>query len=314
MSQQATGALARLSFVPEVTWNTTPGTPSMKLLKAATPGEGLGADFAEVISKAINAKRAIEWVRLGNADIKGAVPFEVAPLGIGTILKHALGTVSTSGSGPYTHVIKRGSLPVGMSIEKAFLDLATPYYVVFTGCKPNSMSLSIPADGLITGSLDMIAGGFSGSTTSLGSPTAVAHTPFMDSEAAFEVGGSGATVLNANIQIGNNLEAVKAAGSRYIAALNDGKGDCTGEFTLMFTDTTEYAKWAAETASSFKATFTSGANSIEWYFPSIVYTGDAVPKIANDQGIVVPFKFRAKYDSGTATDVRVTIVSTESTI
>ena len=110
---QARGALAQISYVAESTWGTTPGAPTMKLIKAATTGETLGADIERQMSNAINANRAVELFRGGKKSIKGSIPFEVAPLGFGTILKHALGPNVDSGAGPYVHTIKRGNLAVG---------------------------------------------------------------------------------------------------------------------------------------------------------------------------------------------------------
>ena len=310
---QAVGALAYLAYVPEVTWNTTPGTPSLIQLKAGVYGESMGMEIDEHISNSINSKRAVETVRGGNKHFKGSIPIEFAALGLGTLLKHALGPVSTSGAGPYVHVIKRGALAAGMTIEKGFTDLAQ--YFMFTGCKPEKLSGSVSPSGIFTGSLDFVGGGMTTATSPLdASLTASTHTPFMEHEAVVTEGGSGVTVLGFDFEITNNIDEVLAVGSRVPVALTEGKGDCTGNLTLMFENMTAFNKFLNETATEAKIVFTNGANILEFYFPEIRYIGDAVPKIANAQGVVVPLKFRAIYDTSELTDVKITLTNTESTI
>lgn len=310
---QATGANARFSFVQESTWGTTPGSPSMKLLKAAGYGESLGAEIELLKSNAINSNRSVEIVRGGNIKVKGGIPLEVAALGLGTILKNALGTNVTTGAGPYVHTMKRGALPAGMSIEKGFVDLAQ--YFVFTGSKINALNLSIPNNGLVTGSLDVIAKQMSApSGTSLGTPTATTHVPFTEWEAVCKEGGSVATFLNMNLSITNNLDAVEALGSRYIASLMETKGEVTGEVTLMFDSVTVMNKWLNETSSSLQVTLTNAANSFDVLVPNIRYIGDATPKIQSEKGVVLPLKFQGIYDSVTGTDIQFTLTNTETTV
>ena len=58
--------------------------------------------------------------------------------------------------------------------RKGFVDLAQ--YFVFTGSKINALNLSIPNNGLVTGSLDVIAKQMSApSGTSLGTPINARH-------------------------------------------------------------------------------------------------------------------------------------------
>lgn len=311
---QAIGANAYLSYVEESTWGTTPGSPSMVLLKAATYGETLSANMEELRSNSINGNRAVEYVRGGNFDIGGGIPFEASLLGFGTILKHALGDNTTTGAGPYTHTIKRGTLPAGLSIEKGFSDISQ--YFVYTGVKVNSIDFNVQASGLVTGTLNVLGKSVSASGTSLGTPSSSTHTPIVHHEAtAVNEGGSSATILNLTCSITNNLKSDDYnVGSRYRAALQEGKGDTTGTVTFLFENLTLYNKWLNETNSSLDVTFTQGSSSLKLDFPSIYYTGQAGPVIETDQGLVVAQNFRAVYDSGEASDVVATLINTEATI
>lgn len=311
---QAIGANAFLSYVEESTWGTTPGSPSMVLLKAATYGETLSANMEELRSNSINSNRAVESVRGGNFDVGGGIPFEAALLGFGTILKHALGDVTTTGAGPYTHVIKRGTLPAGLTIEKGFDDINQ--YFVYTGCKVNSIDFNVASSGLVTGTLNILGKQVSASGTSLGTPSSSTHTPIVHHEAtAVNEGGSSATILNLTCSITNNIQADRYnVGSRYRAAAQEGKGDATGTVTFLFEDLTLYNKWLNETESSLDITFTQGSSSLKLDFPSVYYTGQAGPTIETDQGVVIALNFRAVYDATDASDVVATLINTEATI
>lgn len=310
---QATGAHAQLSYVEETTFGTTPGSPAMKLLKAATYGATLGADIEELQSNSINSSRAVEAARGGNITVAGSLPFELPALGFGTILKHVLGANVTTGTGPYTHTIKRGALPVGLTIEKGFTDISQ--YLVYTGCRFNSMALSLSPQGIVTGSLEVAGQDEAASGTSLGSPSSVAHNPFVHHEATVLEGGGAADILGLEANITNNLKVDNfVVGNRNIVSLPAGKGDATGTVTFLFEDLVKYNKWLNETESSLKVTYSDGTNSIEFFWPKVKFFGGASPAIDTDQGIVLTMNFRAIYDSTEATDLKVTIINTEATI
>lgn len=312
MTAQAIGALARLAYVAESSWGVVPGSPSMRLLKAATYGESIGASIAELKSMAINSNRAVEYARGGNIDISGSIPFELPILGIGTLLKHALGTCVDSGGGPYTHIIKRGTLPAGLSIEKGFTDLGE--YFTFCGCKIDQLDITVPLNGLVTGKLAIKGKAVSDNGSSLGSPTAVAHTPYAQQDVVMLEGGGAINLLGLDLSITNALDVVQQIGSRSPAAITEGKGDCTGTVSIMFNSMTVYNKWKAETPTTLEATFTQGAASVDINMTNVRYFDAGPPMIAKDGGVVQSFKFRALYDSATSTDVTVTIINTEATL
>jgi hypothetical protein len=309
---QASGSAARFTYVEESAWGTTPGSPTMKALAAAVYGESFGGSIDELRSNAISASRAVQGVRGGPIGVQGSIPIELPWLGIGTILKGVLGGKTTTGAGPYTHVLKRAATVPSFSIEKGFTDIGQ--YIVMRGCKMNSLSIALDPTALVTGTLTLQGKDQTASGTALGTPAALTHTPFAVWEGAAQEGGSAATIVGANFTITNNLNGPRQVGSRYIGALTEGQGEATGDVQLLFQDLTAYNKWANETQSSLKFTFTNGPNSVEFNFPKVIYTGDATPKIANAQGVLVPLQFRGVYDGTALSDVVITIINTEATI
>lgn len=311
---QASGAKARLSYCEETTWGTTPATPSMIQLKAATPGVALKSEVEKLVSNAINGNRAVEAARGGNITVSGSVPFELPLLGIGKLFKHALGPVTTTGTAaPYTHVIKRGSLPAGLSMEVGYTDISQ--YFVYRGCRVNQLSLSVGNSGIITGSLDLVGKeGAAPATTSLGTPTAATHTPFVQHEAAFLEAGVAAKVISFSLTLANNMESVRTIGSRNLASLPEGKGDLTGSMTVIFEDVALINKVLNETQTTLKLTFSNASGSIEFLLPAVKLFGAAGNGIETAQGLVTAVDFQGLYDATEATDLKITITNSETAL
>lgn len=89
---QASGSQASISIWEEVAYGVRPVTPAMFKIKAATAGVTLKPVVEKLISKAITASRGIAASRGGNITVSGAIPFELPLLGIGKLIKHAIGT------------------------------------------------------------------------------------------------------------------------------------------------------------------------------------------------------------------------------
>ena len=312
---QASGSNGYVAYGEETTYGSTPGSPSLTLLKGATYGEALGGSVAEVRSNAISNVRDIQDVKGGNVDAGGSIPFELA-LNDGVILKHLLGdTVQTTGTGPYTHVIKRGALPTSLYIEKGFTDVAQ--YVLFNGVRIESLQLNVQPEGLIAGSLEVKAAAITRGTSSVdATPTDLGHNAIIHHEADLvEEGGAAAILLGLEFTITNNLDQEKfRVGSRYRTSMPEGVGECTGTVTFQFEDETYFNKWINETASSLEFRFTQGTSSITFLFPNIKYTGDAVPKIETDKGIITALPFRAIHDAVENSDVVITLVNGQSAL
>ena len=84
------------------------------------------------------------------------------------LLKHALGAVSTTGSGPYAHAFTLAeALPAGLTIEAIYGNGSAE---VFEGCMITQLTLSVEAGGIMTGSCEII-GQTSGGLVSAGTPT-----------------------------------------------------------------------------------------------------------------------------------------------
>lgn len=88
---QSSGSQASISIWDEVTYGVRPGTPAMQKIKAATDGVGLKGTVDKLTSKALSSSRGISSSRGGDINVGGPIPFELPLLGIGKLLKHAIG-------------------------------------------------------------------------------------------------------------------------------------------------------------------------------------------------------------------------------
>lgn len=313
---QASGSNTQIIYGEESTYGTA-ATVGI-YWKGATYGESFGGSTEELQSNAINASRSVQDTKAGNITVGGSIPFELSCVGMGTILKHLMGTNATTGpvGSDYTHTMKRGALPTGLTIEKGYTDISQ--YEEFVGCKIDSMALSLNPEGLVTGTFEFSGKSQSASGASFdASPTDLGHTVIAHHEATtVEEGGGAAVLLGFELNITNNLDKGKyQVGSQYIASLPEGKGECTGTVTFMFEDLTYYNKWLNNTATSLDITLTdTDGNTIQFYMPNVKYTGDGSPKIESPQGIVIALNWRAIYDVTEATDVKIVLVNTEATI
>lgn len=318
MAQQASGGKGQFLYAEETTWGTPPGG-NWKKLAAAIHQDSLDGTIEELTSKAINPNRVLENARGGVKAVGGSLGFEMPITGLGTLLKHALGKITTTGTGPYTHVIKRDSLPVGLSIEKGLTDIGQ--YFVFAGCRIDKLSLSLDAKGMVTGSLDVLGKSVTRAEASAGgTPAALAHVPVVSHEAAVvELGNVAAQVVGMDLNMTNNLDGdVYILGSRERGGLPEGRGECSGNLSLMFRDDNAasiFDTWNNETETSIKVRYVDGnGNYVQIWLPRIKFFGGLIPKLATEKGIILPVPFRALKDATELSDLVIEIQNGEAAL
>lgn len=151
---------SQLGFVDEV----TPGlvvTPSLFLPEK---GGGIIATDGQTESEAQYAGRFYldeSQSNGGNIEVGGNIDTEFTNRGMGFFLKHAIGpgTVNTTGSGPYTHVITPGPLDgYAFTTQQGIEDDAGVVQpITSTGCKMAELDLSWDVGEIVGVSADIIA-------------------------------------------------------------------------------------------------------------------------------------------------------------
>ena len=241
----------------------------------------------------------------GPKDAGGALPVELSAESIGKLLKHALGTVNTTGTGPYVHTITIGALPEGFTLEKDFgANITTGRYEKINGCRINAMNVEFTGNGKPTVSFDIIGANGSFVDAPLdATPDDNGSTPFSVVEWSLEEGGSAISIVTAGkFSIANDLDASNgyAAGAGGVrTSLEEGKAKVTGEITARFTDITLLNKAVNGTSSSMKLIMTRGTGAgsagneyLEFEIASLKFSRKS-PEISGPAGMMITLGFMA---------------------
>lgn len=327
---RAAGSNVVVKMCQEATWGVNPITPSVVHgigFKSITLKAAKGTFESEMV----NANRCTIGIGDGNRTVDGNLVSDLIPEGLEVLFMHLLGnpTVVTTGSGPYTHVMKGspGNFQ-GLTIEKGYTDI--DQYFIYTGIRIDSMSINLVQEGLheitfgligkteadpeattqITGTpVSYTKNGFSGYqcviSTTMQSNGTVVDGAYVD--IGFPVSGS--------LNIKNNVETDGfVIGSEFRASAQLGKRACSGEFSVFFEDAKLYELFTSGTEVGVKFTFDNKqGQKIIFEFPACKLGGNT-PEVQNFQGLNLPLTFTAKYDVGEATDVKLTIVNSIASI
>ena len=325
---QARGSSIRFMIAEEASWGVTPSAPVGQVFPVLSCG--LKASRNQIQSAALRSNRQPLMPGDGNWDVSGSVAMELHPMGMGTLLKHALGADTVTGTAsPYTHTIKAAdSLPAGLSIEKGMTDIAK--YFKYTGCKVNQIVLSAPVEGIVAVTFDFIGKDETVAGTSMdATPVTYAYSPFTGFEGVVKVGGSQVGYITSydNITLLNNLDgsiytfpgATQSAG--YKRSLPEGKIIVTGSFSYMFENTTiyDFAKNSMEKALDLIFTKGTGAGTtgnekLTITIPEVHFKPES-PEISGDQGIIGKADFTAYYDNASeATSLQMVLLNSQATI
>ncbi len=321
MSPQARGSNSRLIFDQETTFGTTPAAPAAQV--AYFENEGFAQTIEQIESAIIRGNRNPTAPLRGNRSVSGSIATELAPVGQGVWLKHLMGSVATTGDGPYEHVFKIGTLPVGLCFEKQFLDLDK--FVLYNGVRVASASFDFAPSGKIA-----VSYSFAGQKETVGdtsfdaAPVDLGHSPFEGFHAAIEEGGSTIGVVTAaKLEINNDLQTDQyvIGGGGLVHGLPEGIVKVSGSLTALFDSMALYDKAVAGTESSLKVTLTKGDGlgsegneSLEFFVPELRFQANT-PTINDSKGLLIELPFMAYFDdAAAATALQITLKNSQATI
>jgi hypothetical protein len=232
---------------------------------------------------------------------------------IGLLLKHALGTVSTTGAGPYTHTFTlAGALPTGLTLEviRGSTALAEEIY----GAKISRLELSVSAGQQMRAKVDLIAKNqqarASGGTPSIGTRYPVLHKHAGANFAFNSVNYS--TVTSFKLVIDNKLTREQVLGSEYTQEpVRSQHQEVTVEIELNAVAETLYIAHLAGTEASGSYSFTDGTNTLAFTFHNlkVIEYGDP---ISGPGTIKQKVKFRALLGSSTNYGLSVALTNSKS--
>lgn len=218
----------------------------------------------------------------------GTISLDVMDKGFGFWLEHMLGSVATTGAGPYTHTATDGAIngkSFTAQFNYPFNPSATNQPFTFAGGKVNSWTLSNSVEGMLVCELEC---DFNSASTATALATASYPTSMTNLSWAggvITVGGTAVDVKEFSLQVNNNLDVNR----RFIRGNTARKEPTTGQAELSFSleaefDTlTQYNRLVSTTLAGLQtqivATWTSGASSLVATIPlaefdSLDFAGD----------------------------------------
>ena len=318
---QVTGSNCKLIVDQETTFGTTPASPAAVLVPFKD--EGFQASTETITSDIITGDRNQRSPMYGNTSVKGSFSTELSAY-MGLYLKHLLGSVTTTGTGPsYTHVFKVGALPVSLCFEKQFPDLTQ--FFLYNGCRISKGSFDFKPAGPVATSFDLVGRKRTISGTSFdATPTDLGHIAFEGFSAELLEGGTKiAIVTGTKFDIDNDIQSdlYTIGGGGLVHSLPEGKNKTSGNLTAVFDSMDLLNKAIARQTTSLKLTLslgtgagTSGNESIEFLIPELKLQ-ETDPIIKDSKGIMLDLPFSAFYNASTeASSIQITLKNTQASI
>lgn len=259
--------------------------------------------------------RRSEDKSISTFDVSGGWAADLTPKNVALLFKHALGSVSTSGAGPYTHTITPGSktglsLTVQTGIPRATSSTVDPFTAV--GVKIIGFEVSWQRDQFVTVRWDAVAKDITTGTALATASYTASNPPYGWPHVAVTIGGSAFNCLSGSIKYGQGLKTRFFGGATTTAEpLQNEFIDATCELTGEWDSTTHYDRVIAGTEAAVSVAMTNGSNSIT--FAGNATFRDGQPELSGldllEQPLVADFTATAADSTGFS----VVVVSSEST-
>ena len=294
----AGGSLARLAYIAEVTYGTTPSTPAFQTINPTSHSLGLEKETFQ--SETIRSDRQLNDFRHGVRQVSGDIGIEFRDASWDDLLQAVMmGTWATD-------VLKAGTTRRSFTIERFFSDITR--YRRAVGCEFNSFSLECPASGIVTGTFGVIGMDDTGAGTAIASSsyTADPNENVMDSlSGSITVGGSAVTCITSiKLTLENGIENLPVVGEVTRIRGAAGRSIVTGELTAFYQDDTLLDAFDNESEVAIVFTLTDGVATYTFTLPKVKFTGGK-PEVGGEREVSITMPFQAIYSSGDATQLKI---------
>ena len=299
------GSRAGLSYVPEVTFGTTPATPSLVQLPYTT--HTLNLTKERVTGNDIQPDRMPRTDRHGNRTAAGDITVDLRKGDYDPLLESAFFNSFS------TNVLKVGTTPKFFSMEDAATDITQ--FRLFTGMSVSSLAVSIRPNQMVTGTFSMVGKNMAISGTSVDAVKTASsgNQPFDAYSGALSIGDAGSTLTAAAIVTGidftinNALAPTFVVGSATTPQLEYGMATIEGTITAYFEDAALINRFLNETETALQIVVDdpTGLSDYTWLFPRVKINGADVP-VDNPTSRIITMPFVALYDTTEATNLKLT--------
>ena len=300
-----------LRYVVEATYNTTPATPALKLIRMTS--ESLNANLATAQSQEIRADRNDQDVLLVAERGGGNIDFELSHGSFDDLIEAAMcSTWVVDGVDANKFTIVNGVEERSFTFSKRFNDIGQ--YLVMTGGKINTMGISVGPGRITTGSFGVMhrqttrsGAQIAGATTPAGTTTRP-YTGAVDVD-IIQVDAAPLTagLTNYSLNINNNRREQSAIGLLGASNIVAGKFEATGDLEMYFENGDMYDRFIANSSFAFAISMVDDAgNIIRIDIPRAkLETGEVVAQ-GNNTDVMFRGTYRALYHAATGGSVKLT--------
>lgn len=312
MAALGTSNRTAIRYVKEVTFGTTPATPTLKGIRYT--GETLDYQVTSTVSSEVRPDRTTSDLIPTSATATGDINFELSAKSFDNFIESLMcSTWGTATAGVSS--ISNGVLQESFTLQKDYMDVSPEVFQTFNGCRVGKMSLDFKTGSIVTGSFTFMGLGatisnsqITGATTAesdgVNSQIMSAVTDFVE---LTEDGVTQAMVIrNLNLTIDNTLRAQDAIGSLAHIGIALGKLQITGTIESYFTDLTAYNKFINSTAFAleFKVQDDAG-NYYKFTLPKVKFETSKIQSGGSDQDVITQGTIRALFDPTTSTMITI---------
>ena len=307
------GSRSSLSYISEVTFGTTPATPTF--IELPYTSHSLNLTKQRVTGTDIQADRMLRVDRHGNRSAGGDIVVDLR----GT-------TTGAANYDPFiesafmnafsTNVLKVGTTLKSFSIEDSANDTAgTDAFRLFTGMAVSKMGISIKPNSMVTTTFSFAGKDMAASLTTAATTltAATVNKPFDAYSGTIKISDAGGTLASIAIitgidfSIDNAFNPTYVIGSATTPQLEYGMATVEGTITAYFEDISLINRFLNETETAFEVQVDSPDTTagMTFLFPRVKINGADVP-VGGTGARVITLPFVALYDTTEATSIKLT--------
>ena len=297
----AQGSRSSLSFIPEVTFGTTPAG-NFTNLPFSTHSLNLTKD--RVAGNDIQADRMPRVDRHGNRQVSGDIAVDLRDGDYDDFLEAAMLNVWT------TNVLKVGVTPKFFSIEDYAADIDQAR--LFTGMTVSSMGISLAPNQMVTTTFGMVGKDMTIGAVQKTQDAASGAAPFDAYSGDIAIGNVASStasgiVTGLDFTLTNSFAPTFVIGDDSAPSLEYGRAEIEGTLTAYFEDAALITRFLNEVESELEVSVDdpTGANAYTFLFPRIKINSADVG-VDGPTSRIINMSFVALYDAAEGTNLSIT--------
>lgn len=297
MAKLANAVDTQIAIVKETTWGVTPSNPAFQKMRIT--GESLTAGLTTVASQELRPDRNVTDLALVAASAAGGINFEMSYSTFDMLLEALLfgnwtGNVLTNG---------QSSNMKSFTIEKRFdVGDGNFEYFRYAGMVPNTMTINLAVDSIITGSFEFMGKSEEAGTSLIPGASYAEPTinPVLNATrdfASFSLGGlTDCYVMSMDMTISNNLRSQRAVAHLRGIGVGTGQFSVTGSMNVYFKSRALYDKFLKNEGLAFSFILgEEGGKQYKFTLPWIKFSEGTVQAGGLDSDLMCEMQYQALF-------------------